>query len=142
MALPNTNRVIYARNPLAEVTAQLRFPPILRIEAEAPAQFQDAIRGDFQLYRQVRAASQLPADIPPPVRNLIQGMGAAAGPIQHLFETQDRKLVVTLSRESLSFKTTSYTRWEMFRDQLERLRGTLEEIYRPASYGRIGRAHV
>ena len=142
MALPDTDRVIYSRNPLAEVTAQLRFPPILRIEAEAPAQFQDGIRNHYPRYRQVRAASQLPADIPPPVRNLIQGMGAAAGPIHHLFETQDRTSVATLSRESLSFKTTSYTRWETFRDQFERLRSTLEQIYRPASYGRVGLRYV
>jgi uncharacterized protein (TIGR04255 family) len=142
MTFPVTHRVIYSRNPLAEVTARLRFPPILRIEAEAPAQFQDAIRDSFPQYRQVRAAAQLPRDIPPQVRNLIQGMGAAAGPIQHLFETQDRKSVVSLSRESLSFKTTNYTRWETFRDQLERLRGTLEQIYRPAAYGRLGLRYV
>lgn len=142
MALPDTNRVIYSRNPIAEVTAQLRFPPILRIEVDAPAQFQDAIRDRYPLYRQVRAAGQILANIPLPVRNLIQGMGAAAGLIQHLFETQDRKSVVTLSRESLSFKTTSYTRWEMFRDQLESLRGTVEQIYRPSSYGRLGLRYV
>jgi len=142
MALPDTDRVIYSRNPLAEVTAQLRFPPILRIEAESPAQFQDAIRDRYPLYRQVRAAGQLPADLPAPVRNLIGSMGAAAGPIQHLFETQDRKSVVTLSRESFSFKTTSYTRWEIFRDQLETIRCALEQIYRPASYRRLGLRYV
>jgi len=142
MALPNTNRVIYSRNPLAEVTAQLRFPPILRIESESPAQFQDAIRDDYPQYRQVRASSQLPTNIPTSVRNLIQGMGAAAGPIQHLFETQDRKSVVTLSRESVTFKTTSYTHWETFHDQLERLRLALEEIYRPASYQRVSLRYV
>lgn len=142
MALPESNRVIYSRNPLAEVTAQLRFPPILRIEAEAPARFQDEIRDSYPLYRQVRAGGQLPPDIPPPVRSLIQGMGAAAGPIQHLFETHDRRSVATLSRESLSLKTTSYTRWETFHDQLESLRRTLEQIYRPASYSRLGLRYV
>jgi uncharacterized protein (TIGR04255 family) len=142
MALPDTSRVVYSRNPLAEVTAQLKFPPILRIEAEAPAQFQDVIRERYPRYRRVIAAGQLPADLPPAVRNLIQGMGAAAGPIQHLFETQDRKVIVTLSRESLLFKTTSYARWETYRDQLESLRGTLEQIYRPASYSRLGLRYV
>jgi uncharacterized protein (TIGR04255 family) len=142
MALPETNRVIYSRNPLAEVTAQLKFPPILRIEAETPAQFQEAIRDGFPLYRQVMAANQLPAELPPQVRNLIQGMGAAVGPIQHVFETQDRKSVVTLSREAMTFKTTTYTQWEVFRQQLESLRATLEQIYRPASYGRLGLRYV
>ena len=69
-------------------------------------------------------------------------MGAAAGPIQHLFETHDRKLTVALSRESLSLKTTNYTRWEAFRDQLENIRGTLEQIYRPASYDQLSLGYV
>ncbi len=142
MVLPNTTRVIYSRNPLAEVTALLRFPPILRIEAESPVQFQDAIRDQYPFYRQVRAGSQLPAGIPSSVRNLIQGMGAAAGQNQHLFETQDRKSIVTLSRESVSFKTTNYTIWETFRDQLERIRSAVEEIYRPVAYQRLGLRYV
>jgi uncharacterized protein (TIGR04255 family) len=142
MALPDSNREIYSRNPLAEVTAQLKFPPILRIEAEAPAQFQDSIRERYPMYRRVMAASQLPPDLPAPVRKLIQSMGAAAGPIQHVFETQDRKSTIALSRESLSFKTISYTRWEKFRDQLELVRGTLESVYRPAAYSRLGLRYV
>jgi uncharacterized protein (TIGR04255 family) len=141
MVLPESNRVVFSRNPLAEVTVQLRFPPILRIESEAPAHFQEAIRTAYPLYRKVRS-SQLPPDLPAPVRNLIQGMGAAAGPIQHLFETQDRTLVVSLSCEALSFKTTGYSRWEAFLEQLDALRSTLEQVYRPASYSRVGLRYV
>jgi uncharacterized protein (TIGR04255 family) len=142
MSLPETPRAIYARNPLAEVTAQLKFPAILKIESEIPAQFQERIRDRYPRYQQVRTAAQLPAELPPQVRNLIQGMGAAAGPIQHVFETQDRNAVVTLSRESLTFKTTNYTRWEAFREPLESLRKALEEVYRPAYYSRIGLRYV
>jgi len=142
MALPNTERVIYSRNPLAEVAAQLKFPPILRIDSEAPAQFQDQIRDRYPRYQQVRSVGQIPSDLPPPVRTLIQGMGAAAGPNQHVFETEDRKSVVTLSRESITFKTTSYTQWEFFKQQLDLLRGNLEQVYRPAFYGRVGLRYV
>ena len=39
------DRCIYRRSPLIEVICQLRFPAILRIDAQAPAQFQEAIRG-------------------------------------------------------------------------------------------------
>jgi uncharacterized protein (TIGR04255 family) len=142
MALLETNREIYACNPLAEVTAQLRFPPILRIEAETPARFQESIRDRYPLYRRVAAIGQLPPDIPPPVRSLIEGMGAAAGPVQHLFETQDRRSNVTLSRETVALKTTAYTRWEEFRDQLNGVRAAFEEIYHPASYTRLGLRYV
>ena len=142
MALPETNREIYTRNPLAEVTAQLRFPPILRIEAETPVQFQEAIRDRYPLYRRAMATSQLPQEIPPPVRNLIQGMGGGAGPVQHVFETQDRKWSVMLSRETLTLKTTAYTRWEEFRGQIDRIRATFEQVYRSASYSRLGLRYI
>src|SRR5207249_3887147 len=47
-----------------------------------------------------------------------------------------------LSRESLMFRTTAYTRWEEFRGRLERLQATFEQIYRPASYNRLGLRYV
>jgi uncharacterized protein (TIGR04255 family) len=69
-------------------------------------------------------------------------MGAAAGPVQHIFETQDRKSSVTLSRDSLTLKTTSYTRWEAFRAEIEGARAAFEQIYTPASYSRLGLRYV
>ncbi|MBL8785507.1 MAG: TIGR04255 family protein, partial [Deltaproteobacteria bacterium] len=45
--IPESPRVIYASNPLADVICQVRFPRILRIDNELPADFQDAIRGQF-----------------------------------------------------------------------------------------------
>lgn len=147
MALPQTSREVYARNPLAEVTAQLRFSPILRIEAEVPATFQEAIRQPFPLYRRVVGAGQFPADMPPPIRSLIESMGTAAGPVQHFFETQDQRAGVpvshvALSREALTVKTVVCTRWEDFRAQFDRIRATFEGIYRPGSYVRLGLRYV
>ena len=46
------DRCIYRRSPLIEVICQLRFPAILRIDAQAPAQFQEAIRGDYPQFSQ------------------------------------------------------------------------------------------
>lgn len=142
MALPETDRELYRHNPLAEVVAELRFPPILRIEAESPAQFQEAIRESYPFYRQVMTAGQLPPNVPAPVRNLIQSMGAAAGPVQHLFEAHDRTLSIVLSREALILKTSSYARWEDFRSRLDRLRATFERQYQPISYTRVGLRYV
>src|SRR6266852_706318 len=44
---PEFTRVIYQRNPLVEVVCQLRFSPILRIDTDPPAEFQDRIRSAF-----------------------------------------------------------------------------------------------
>lgn len=142
MALPATEREVYSRNPLAEVVMDLKFPPILRIETETPAQFQEQIRNDYPRYRRVISAGQLSPEVPAPIRNLIQGMNAVSGPIKHQFEAQDQSWMVSLSREHLALKTTKYTRWEEFRERANRLRTAFTELYRPASYARIGLRYV
>ncbi|MCH7755956.1 TIGR04255 family protein, partial [candidate division KSB1 bacterium] len=50
MPFPEVKRVIYKKNPLDRVICQLRFSPILKIDAEIPAEFQDMIRADFPNY--------------------------------------------------------------------------------------------
>jgi uncharacterized protein (TIGR04255 family) len=149
MAVPESNREVYRQNPLAEVVADLRFSPILRIESEPPAQFQEAIRDRYPQYRRVAAASQLPKDVPAPVRSLIEGVGAAAGPVYHYFGTQDQDertripvTYVTLSRESLQFTTRAYRRWEEFRAGFDHVRAAFEQVYRPGSYTRIRLRYV
>ena len=47
----NETRCRYRRNPLAEVICQLRFPEILSIEANAPVEFQEAIRQEFPRFQ-------------------------------------------------------------------------------------------
>ena len=46
----NEPRCHYHKNTLGEVICQLRFPQILSIETNVPAQFQEAIRDIFPLY--------------------------------------------------------------------------------------------
>jgi len=142
MALPETPREVYGKNPLAEVVAQLRFPTILKIDAESPAAFQESIRADYSRYSQQRGAGQLPANMPPQIKNLIQGMGPVTGPQQHQFESQDQKWSVTLTRESISLKTTSYNTWEEFRDRLHVISESFKQIYNPSSYVRVGLRYV
>ncbi len=47
MPFPEVQRVIYRKNPLEQVICQFRFPAILRIDTETPADFQERIRNDF-----------------------------------------------------------------------------------------------
>ncbi len=49
--LPNHERRTYRRNPLVAVIVQLRFNPILKIEARV-ADFQDIVRGRFPRYEE------------------------------------------------------------------------------------------
>src|SRR5713226_162290 len=64
MPFPDSQRVIYDRNPLEEVVCQVKFPPILKIDSAAPAAFQDEIRGTYPLLQEVPGILvDLPAEI-------------------------------------------------------------------------------
>jgi uncharacterized protein (TIGR04255 family) len=69
MTFPETPRVIYAQNPLVEVICQLKFPPILRIETELPAIFQESIRKEYPL-SQTAEAQQIP--LPPALVKMVE----------------------------------------------------------------------
>jgi hypothetical protein len=43
---PESERIIYAKNPLESVICQLRFPAILKISSEPPVEFQETLRKD------------------------------------------------------------------------------------------------
>lgn len=142
MDFPETKRVVYRKNPLAEVVVQLRFPPILKIDSEPPAAFQDIIRLDYPHYSQAVATNPIPSNVPAPIRSLIQSMGVRSGPIRHLFEAEDRKWQVALTRETLELRSTAYSRWEDFRDRGNKLRLAFEQVYAPAFYARLGLRYV
>lgn len=67
MLFPESERVIYDQNPLEEVICELRFPQILRIESEAPAAFQDRVRGEYPL---VNKRTPLNLGLPPEVAKI------------------------------------------------------------------------
>jgi uncharacterized protein (TIGR04255 family) len=142
MSFPDSARVIYQKNPLAEVSAELKFPTILKIDSNSPAEFQDLIRADYPTYKRVRGTIAIPSGIPQPVQNIIKGMPIPSGPPQHLFATEDRKWVVSLTRERLGLKTVAYQRWEEFRDRFLALQQHFENIYQPAFYSRVALRYV
>lgn len=139
MPIPESDRVIFRNNPLAEVVCQLRFPGVLRIEAEAPAAFQDRIRADYPEYRQT---SGLPADLLPPAIAILQGANPEVPRCIHEFAATDTTWSVSLARTFLALKTTQYERWEEFSRRIQALMSTLVEIYRPAYYSRVGLRYV
>jgi uncharacterized protein (TIGR04255 family) len=139
---PDSPRVVYEKNPLIEVVCQLRFPPILRIDTEPPGTFQEKIRKDFPLFRERISSLAIP-DFPPGLpEGVVKAIQAAiAGPLApkaYEFVTADETWTVTLTRAFLAVKTTSYTRWEHFKNHLVEPLHALIEIYAPAFFTRIG----
>lgn len=130
---PPSKRVIYGRAPLAEVICQVRYPSLLRIEAEPPAAFQEAVRGRFPYYEVARKS--LPDQLPPEILKLLSGTAAKS---DHVFASDDRQTTITLGIDALSLTTRAYTCWEDFRRDLSLALDALAANYKPAFYTRVG----
>lgn len=128
--------MIYDKNPLEEVICQLRFPQILRIDSELPAQFQERIRREFPVYSEDESIS-VPANFPAELRGLIK-LQFATPPSTRRFSSSDGKWTVSLSSEFLALSTTAYVRWEDFRIRLRTPLDALVEVYGPSFFSRLG----
>lgn len=136
MPFPDTPRVIYEKNPLEEVICQVRFPPILRIEAEMPAALQEGIRKDYPLFReQPGEILAIPPDIS---RALGAELRFGTGGRSCEFLTEDEKWKITVTREFLALSTFQYRRWEDFRSHLELPLNEFVKHYGPLFFTRVG----
>jgi uncharacterized protein (TIGR04255 family) len=126
---PHSPRVIYRKAPLEYVTCQLNFPPILRIDGQPPAEFQDRIRKAFPLVE--REINPLLSQLPPEVVQALAAQVASGG---YKFLTEDRSSAITLTSVSLSFGTNSYQRWERFHEQFRAPLSALLDIYQPSFF--------
>ena len=119
-------RCRYGQPQLAEVICQLRFPEILTIQANAPADFQEVIRGQFPLYLR---RQELP----------VSAVGGKNEPvINHQFATADGVWRVNLTSKFISLTCSSYRCWEDFAAHLDRPLVAFLKTYNPAPFERIG----
>jgi len=132
---PESQRVVFGRNPLVEVICQLRFPTILDIGSRAPAEFQEDIRAEYPLYER-DADEGIPAEIAQVLSRLPAGRPEEDA--THKFVSADSKRVVSLNRGFVAVATTDYDRWELFKAEINRAKIALEQRYHPAFYSRIG----
>lgn len=143
MPFPETPRVIYQKNPLDRVICQLRFPTILKIEKEIPAEFQDRIRGDFPGFR---AREELPLPIPQKLQGELPGeFLRQALPIQNKnyeFSSEDGKWTVNLTCTFVALTTKEYRRRDEFQQRLSGPLEALRDIYKPAYFSRVGLRYV
>ena len=131
--LPEFERVIYERNPLVEVVCQLCFPPILKISYQEPVEFQDEIRFQYPLFETTKA--QLPSEI----SKIVQQFGL---PLQsdtaYSFKSEDQRWSLSITKDFIALTTSSYERYEQFKQRLEEALEIFERIYKPSFYTRIG----
>lgn len=136
MLFPAVERAIYGKMPSEEVICQLRFPTLLRIESEKPAQFQEQIRTHYPLLKE-KKTDQLP--IPEEIRKMM-GLEFHVGTGKRVFEflSEDELWTVSLSSDALSLTSRAYERWEGFKDHLRLPLETLIGLYAPSFFTRIG----
>ena len=127
-------RCRYGQPQLAEVICQLRFPEILTIQANAPADFQEAIRSRFPLYlrRQEQVAPTL-AGVP---GNLTLQKQEPVNNYQ--FATPDGLWRINLTSKFISLTCSRYTSWEDFAAHLDTPLAAFIRIYQPAPFDRVG----
>lgn len=140
MPFPQAERIIYRKNPLEVVICQLRFPPILSIETEIPAKFQDLIRADYPLYNETtefkinmpkESGDQIPSEI-------LELKPTSTSTRNYEFISEDNNWKVNLTRNFLAVSTLQYTRWEDFKRHLIGPFEALIAIYSPAYFSRVG----
>jgi uncharacterized protein (TIGR04255 family) len=136
---PPSPRVIYAKAPLRQVIAQLRFPSLLKIDSEPPAEFQERIRDLVPLLDRVQPMID---HLPPELASVVVGLAVPTPRPEFAFRTEDGTASISLSSEHIAFTTTKYTRWEEFSRYIKPALTALLEIYRPSFFQRIGLRYI
>jgi uncharacterized protein (TIGR04255 family) len=142
MPFPKSPRVVYEKNPLQQVICQLKFPPILRIESESPADFQERVRGSYPLFQkrsEILLGPQVPEDV---AKVLVAGLPGGMGSTRYLFTTEDEVWTASLARDFLALETKKYERWEEFEDRLRAPLDALLAVYAPTFFSRVGLRYV
>ena len=133
MPIPESPRVEFEINPLAEVICQLKFPTILQIGAEPPSQFQNIIREQYPLYSILESEPEI-------THMLMRLQGEEKGSIggNHKFQNENQDRTFSLTNDFIAFSVDTYKNWSEFSAELDLGREALESVYAPAFYSRVG----
>lgn len=137
MPFPASRRVVYDKNPLAEVICQLKFPTVLLIEAELPATFQDKLRGDYPVFEDGTRVG-IPEVLPHEIARLLGPQFGFPTPRVYEFASSDALWKAHLNRDFVALSCFRYSMWDDFRARLLRILECLDAIYGPSFYTRVG----
>lgn len=134
---PEVEEVRLANPPIVEVVCQVRFPPILRISKEEPAEFQELIRGRFpQLDIRQEMKLTLPAAGNP------NAPTADFQPRNYRFVTDDGQTTVSLTSSFYALSSKGYTHWHDFVEDLQLVHKSFVQTYEPAHATRVGLRYI
>lgn len=130
----NEQRCQYTHNQLADVICQLRFPEILSINTNAPADFQEEIRSEFPQFSKTLEPSA-PIRTGAPGNQQIQNQPPT---VNYQFTSADGSWRINLTSKFISLACTNYTNWETFAAKLDKPLVAFIRVYKPAYFERIG----
>lgn len=140
MPLPKTDRVKYTVNPLDRVICQLRYPTILKISSEEPADFQESIRKQYPVFERSSGMQiELPAELPQEFANLLT---PSMGPQAYRFTEKDGRRQFVLSQDFISYTDHDYKSWEEYSDHLFTAIDSISGIYGIEEFMRVGLRYV
>lgn len=124
--------------PLREVICQVKFPTILRIAHEEPADFQERIRERFPVLDIERQVIVETEGKKPEARADVRSL---------IFRFCDRKeedatRTVSLAPDFYSLSVTAYQSWPHFADHLEYVAEAAQEVYKIPYATRIGLRYI
>ena len=132
MRFPKVDRVKYKHNILFEVVFQARFPEIMKISKEDPAEFQDIVRKDgypeFEL--------EVPL-VPPGIPKELES--AISTDKVFRFFSEERDWQISLGKNFIALTcTANYRNYEDFKERLAKVLESFHIIYEPSYFTRIG----
>lgn len=134
----NEDRSVYRNNQLGEVICQIRFPEILKIGTEVPADYQEAIRDEFPRYSS-RMESPAPKITGTPGNLTLQNQPQT---VNYQFLSEDGLWRVNLTSRFISFTCGRYICWEDFAKMLDKPLAAFIQIYKPAFFERVGLRYI
>jgi len=130
MPFPESERVIYKRNPLVDVICQVSFPRILRLETEVPVEFQESIGDEYPTLEEKRSVS---LEV-----NIDDGAVKKDPKLIYEFISRDGAWKVVLTSGFIVLTTTKYQNWDEFSRKFEKIFTKFIQVYSPQFSTRVG----
>ena len=140
MPFAEVKRTIYKKTVLNHVICQLKFPPILRIDAELPVEFQEHVNKGFPNYTEKTNLSlEWSLRVKEPIPSQSDTWVPRTDNIKnHGFSSEDGQWKINLTRTFLALSSESYNVWEDFKKKLEIPLKALIHVYSLSHFSRIG----
>lgn len=126
-------RTKYKNNIICGVIFQARFPQIIKMSNEVPANFQDVIRKKGFPETKVKGLS-LPPEIS---KSLLKGIPGEFDD-EYMFLSEDENWKVVLTKDFIALTCINYINYEEFEEKLKTILDIFYKEYEPTYFSRIG----